>query len=112
MKMKKRGLYIFLSVLALLAAAALLFHPKPGPHSVTLTWRAAAVRSGASIAGYNVYRRTAETSSFVKIADKYPASPYEDRLVNSGRSYVYVVTSVLSTGQESRYSTEANAQVP
>ena len=63
------------------------------------------------VVGYNVYRR-ADDGRFVKIADKVPGSLYEDRMVSSGRTYTYVVTSVDQVGRESRFSAEAKAEVP
>ena len=82
------------------------------PHSVTLTWNPPPARAGVTIAGYNIYRRTAESKSFVKIAEKVAGPPYEDRLVGSGQKYVYIVTSVDTAGRESRFSAPATAEIP
>jgi hypothetical protein len=61
--------------------------------------------------GYNVYRRTAE-GVFVRIAEEVSGPPYEDRLVSSGRWYVYVMTSVDKVGRESRFLAEVKAEIP
>ena len=45
-------------------------------------------------------------------AEREFGPPYEDRLVNSGRTYVYVVTAVDHTGRESRFSKEVSAEIP
>ena len=112
--MRKNGPYVLLAVFALLVivAAVWLRTPKTAPHSVTLTWQAPAPRSGVRLVGYNVYRRTAEGGSFIKIADKVSGAPYEDRMISSGRTYFYIVTSVDSLGRESRFSTSATAEIP
>lgn len=81
-------------------------------HSVTLNWRAPEPRAGVTIVGYNVYRRTSDGGGFVRIADRVSGPPYEDRLVNSGTKYIYVVTAVDQAGRESRYSAETEAEVP
>jgi fibronectin type 3 domain-containing protein len=111
--MKKVWWYALLGIFALLfTVSVLLRHHRVEPHSVTLTWHAPAPRSGVTLVGYNVYRRTAESELFIKIAEKIQGPPYEDRLVSSGRKYVYVVTSVDKLGRESRFSAEAAAEIP
>jgi fibronectin type 3 domain-containing protein len=111
--MRKTVWYVLLSVFALvLTGIAFLRYSEPLPPRVTLTWNAPALRNGVTLVGYNVYRRTVDGDTFVKIADKVPASPYEDHLVTSGRKYVYVVTSVDSTGRESRFSADATVEIP
>jgi fibronectin type 3 domain-containing protein len=111
--MRRAWWYVLLSVAALLLILAMVWrgHSQATPHSVTLTWNPPAARTGVTLAGYNVYRRTDE-SPFVKIAEKVPGPSYEDQLVGSGRKYVYVVTSVDTTGRESRYSAPASAEIP
>jgi fibronectin type 3 domain-containing protein len=85
---------------------------KSQPHSVTLTWKAPSAASGLTIAGYNIYRSTVSGTQFVLLAKKVPGPPYEDHLVQSGRTYFYVVTTVDQTGRESRYSAETHASIP
>jgi hypothetical protein len=104
---------LLLGLLALLIIGPVLwFHRKAEPHSVTLTWRAPPPKKGVTVVGYNVYRRAVEGGSFVKIADKVSGPPYEDRMVNSGRMYFYVVTAVDQVGRESRFSAETRAEIP
>ncbi|HWZ81692.1 MAG TPA: fibronectin type III domain-containing protein [Terriglobales bacterium] len=82
------------------------------PHSVTLTWQAARPVRGIPVVGYNVYRRASEATSFVRIATRVAGPPYEDRLVTSGRTYFYAVTSVDGNGRESRFSTAVTVEIP
>ena len=114
--MKKASLYVSLAVIALLAAVVILWLvSKPhgdAAHSVTLTWNGPRLRPGVVLAGYNVYRRTAEGSHLVKIAERVAGPPYEDRLVNGGRKYIYAVTALDQTGRESRFSSEVSAEIP
>jgi fibronectin type 3 domain-containing protein len=111
--MKARPWHVLLGIPTLVLSIQLLgcFKPEP-PHIVTLTWQAPAPQSGITVVGYNVYRRVLETTAFVKIADRVTSSPYDDRFVTTGTTYIYVVTSVDATGRESRYSLETKAQVP
>jgi fibronectin type 3 domain-containing protein len=85
---------------------------KARPHSVTLTWQAPRVDAGSAIVGYNVYRSTTSGGPFVKLPSGVPEPRYEDRLINNGRTYYYVVTAVDQAGRESRFSGEARAVVP
>jgi fibronectin type 3 domain-containing protein len=84
---------------------------KAAPHSVTLTWNVS-TDPKASIVGYNVYRRTLPDGQFVKLADRVAKPPYEDRLVLTGREYVYAVTALDQSGHESHFSIEARAKIP
>jgi hypothetical protein len=81
-------------------------------HSVTLNWKAPPAEAGVQVRGYNIYRSTTPGGPFVKLAGGVFAPHYEDRLVNSGRTYFYVVTAVDPTGRESRFSTEVRAEIP
>lgn len=96
----------------LIIGAALWFHRKAEPHTVTLTWQASSPKKGVTVVGYNVYRRASEEASLVKIATQVPGPPFEDRWVNSGRTYFYVVTSVDQSGRESRFSAVVKAEIP
>jgi hypothetical protein len=80
-----------------LVAAAYRYHVHRGAelHGVTLTWQAPPPGKGVTVVWYNVYRRTGEGGSFVKIADREPGPSYEDLLANSGKTQIYVVTSGL-----------------
>jgi fibronectin type 3 domain-containing protein len=101
-------------VLALIALLCLGFAccHKAQPHWVTLTWEAPRATAGVSVVGYNVYRSTTSGGPFVKLASRVPGPPYEDRVVNSDRTYFYVVTAVDQAGRESRFSSEARATIP
>jgi fibronectin type 3 domain-containing protein len=109
--MKKIGL-VLLGFGMMLAIAGLLRHHPEEPHSVTLTWKAPATREKVTIVGYNVYRKPEDSTSFSRIAERVAGPPYEDRLVTSGRRYLYVVTSVDQNGRESRYSAAVTVEVP
>lgn len=77
---------------------------------VRLVWKAAET---ADLAGYNVYRRAADATSFEKItAQPLPNPEFADGSVASGRVYIYRVTAVDTTGNESAPSGPAQASVP
>ena len=79
-------------------------------HAVTLNWKAS---TSAEVSGYRVYRGTASGGPYSRITSStLPALNYEDANVVSGRNYYYVVTAVTTNGVESRFSTEASANVP
>src|SRR4051794_12188944 len=98
-------------VVALPALAILIFAlaDRPASHSVTLSWNAPAPIEGVAIVGYNVYRSTNSRGPYVPIAVHVNGTGYKDTLVSSARIYYYVVTSVDSAGQKSRYSDEIKA---
>ena len=114
MPLKQRHLLVGLvASLALLGALGVARRWRSDqPHSVTLRWNAPAPKAGVVVVGYNVYRRTEESSSPVKIAERVPEPPYEDRLVTSGETYVYTVTSVDGSGRESRFSESITVTIP
>ena len=82
---------------------------QPCPHSVTLTWAAAATPNVT----YNVYRSTTTGTGYVKL-NTSPISglSYTDTTVANGTTYYYVVRSVSSTGIESVNSNEVSAVIP
>jgi fibronectin type 3 domain-containing protein len=78
-----------------------------------LTWEAPSSVPAGAVVSYNIYRSTTPGGRYAKIASGFPSHPpYEDRIVTSGRTYFYVVTTVDQAGQESRYSGEVKAEVP
>ena len=78
--------------------------------AVTLNWKPSA---SAGVSGYRVYRGTAAGGPYSRITSStLPALTYEDTNVVSGRSYYYVVTAVTTIGAESKFSTEARANIP
>lgn len=77
-------------------------------YSVSLTWNAS-----NSVVGYNVYRGATSSGPFTKMNSTLdPLTSYTDSTVASGATYYYVATSVNSSGQESGYSTPAEAVIP
>jgi len=48
----------------------------------------------------------------VKLASGIREPKYEDRMVNRGRTYFYVVTGVDQAGHESKFSDETRAVIP
>ena len=103
---------LLLGLVALVVIGLMRTHRSAEPHSVTLTWQAPQAVSGVVVVSYNVYRHTSEGESFVRIATHVLHSPYEDRLVSSGRTYFYAVTSVDQASRESRFSTGVRAEIP
>ncbi len=70
-------------------------------YSVNLWWNAS-----SDVVGYNVYRSTSATGTYVKVNSALDANTaYTDSTVTSGNTYYYEATSVNSTGQESSRST-------
>ncbi len=105
---------LLLVLLALIALGwlAVVEHPKPKIHSVTLSWHAPSGGAEVSQMRYNIYRGTSTGGPYAQLATHVSGLSYTDTLVNSGRAYFYVVTAVDSAGRESRYSTEIMAEVP
>jgi len=62
-------------------------------HSVTLNWSA----SPTTGVKYNVYRNTAATGTYAKIASDVGALTYTDSSGTGGTSYYYQVTAVCDT---------------
>jgi hypothetical protein len=81
-------------------------------YSVSLTW---AAPSGASdqVVGYNIYRATGSSSTYVKLNSSVNAPVvFSDATVATGASYDYYVTSVDSSGNESVPSNTATLNIP
>ncbi len=77
-------------------------------HTVDLSWD-----PSSSSVGYNVYRGPSASGTYSKINSALdPTTTYIDGTVVSGNTYYYVATAVDSAGQESGYSTPAEAVVP
>jgi Domain of unknown function (DUF4082) len=81
--------------------------PVPAPHSVTLDWAAS---TSSNIVGYNVYRGRTPGGPYAQIAFVGGTS-YVDTSVSPGQTYVYVVTAVDASNNESVYSAEAIATI-
>jgi len=101
----------WLALCAVLCASLGACHKGP-PHGVTLTWKAPPATTGVVVSGYNVYRSTSAAGPFEKVASRVAGPPYEDRMVERGRTYFYVVTAVNEVGRESEYTARAQARVP
>jgi len=77
-----------------------------------LSWRSPVTVPGAAVASYNVYRSVSPGGPYVQIASGVNRLTYADYIVNNGKTYYYVVTSVGVNGRESTYSAEAHAKIP
>jgi len=80
-------------------------------HVVALSWLPPA---SANITGYNVYRGTVSGGPYSRInsGGLVAASLYDDTTIKSGTDYFYVVTTVDSSGQESRFCNQVKVAVP
>jgi fibronectin type 3 domain-containing protein len=78
-------------------------------HRVTLTWKA----SGSLVVGYNIYRSGTSGGPYGRINSVLqPSTSYVDASVQSGRTYYYVTTAVISGGKESGFSNQVRAVIP
>ena len=100
------------TLLALLIAGLLWFRVGTKLHSVTLNWQESPSAPTAKVVGYNVYRSRTSGGQYARLATRIPKPAYEDRLVNSGETYFYVLTAVDETGRESRLSAEIKLNIP
>jgi hypothetical protein len=81
-------------------------------HQVDLSW-AAPAQSAVPVTGYNIYRQSGSNSSFQLLQTSQIAqTTYTDPTVISGASYIYYVTSVDSSGDESAPSNQASVTIP
>jgi hypothetical protein len=82
----------------------------PGQQAfIDLIW---APDTDADLAGYNVYRREAETAPVKLNAQPVTTPTYRDADVTSGKNYFYSVSAVDLRGNESARSAEASERVP
>ncbi len=81
-------------------------------YTVQLTW-AAPTSSTDPIAGYDVYRATGTSTSY-QLMNSTPdtSTTYKDSSVADGKTYVYYVVSVDSSGKESSPSNTFSAAIP
>jgi len=77
------------------------------PHRVTLNWNS----PSATVSNYKVYRASGGSGVFAKLAT-VSQTTYTDATVLSGKSYEYYVTSVGSTGVESKPSNITSVTIP
>ncbi|HET9213088.1 MAG TPA: hypothetical protein VFR03_21955, partial [Thermoanaerobaculia bacterium] len=77
---------------------------------VRLVWRPS---EAEDVAGYIVYRRSGEGGNFERVTPQpVVAAEYVDTAVAAGKTYVYRVTAVDQTGNESGPGNEVRAEVP
>jgi hypothetical protein len=83
-----------------------------GHHFIHLTWQPGL--GGSAVRGYNVYRAVAgQAGHFNKVNPApVPKAEYDDRTVQSGMTYLYVVRMVDTKGKESGPSNQIKLAVP
>lgn len=79
-------------------------------HNVVLNWKAS-VTTGVS---YNIYRASTLGGGTYVLLNTQPLSTlsYTDSTVRSGNSYVYAVTAMDASGNQSSFSNSVNAAIP
>jgi len=77
-------------------------------YSVVLNW----AESSATVVGYRVYRATTSGGPYGQMEPSNPTTSFTDTNVRAGGRYYYVLTSVNSSGVESKYSNEVSAAIP
>ena len=82
------------------------------PHRVILTWHPPVPVPGVKIIGYNIYRSTVPSGSYVRLASEVREATYTDEHVDGGATYSYVVTAVDGSHRESKYSQEVTVHIP
>jgi fibronectin type 3 domain-containing protein len=107
--MKSRWLVLLIALVLGLNAGC---SRKAPAHRVTLTWEPPTATRGTSILGYNVYRSATSGKEYARIASRVPFPWYDDTTVSAGRTYFYVVTTLDPAGNESKFSSEAQATIP
>lgn len=76
---------------------------------VSLSW----IASTSEVAGYNVYRRASNGSSYTKINSSLDRdTSYTDASVIPGTAYYYATTAVNPLGKESEYSNAVEVKLP
>ena len=84
----------------------------PKPHSIDLTWAAPAT-SPVPVVGYNIYRAPDEGFSYHLLnTSPIKETKYTDWMVQSGRTYHYMIKSVDANGVESDPSNVITMKVP
>ena len=79
------------------------------PVSVQLQWKA----SPSTVIGYRVYKSAVTGGPYAdQVSSPVSGLSYVDTNVTAGATYYYVVTSLDSTGVESKFSNEASAITP
>ncbi|MBI5191340.1 MAG: hypothetical protein HZA22_11810 [Nitrospirae bacterium] len=78
-----------------------------GKAEVGIRWE---VERATSLAGYNVYRSVTKGKGYAMIGSA-PGASFEDRDVERGKTYYYVVTAVDDKFNETKYSNEVSIEV-
>jgi Abnormal spindle-like microcephaly-assoc'd, ASPM-SPD-2-Hydin len=82
---------------------------EPVSYSAVLKW----TESSSSVVGYCVYRGTTSGGPYVQIDPSMDlTTSFTDTNVEAGKKYYYVLTSINSSGVESKYSSEVSAAIP
>ena len=77
---------------------------------VELTWDASPT---PTVVGYNAYRSEQDGGPYVRLnAAVIPGLTYDDKTVEKGLTYYYVVRAIDAKGQESVNSNQARAVIP
>ena len=80
-------------------------------HWIHLTWQPG--MGGTAVVGYYVYRSNPGNKHFQKLnAAPVHKAEYDDRKVQSGRTYLYLVKAVDAKGKQSGPSNEITLKVP
>jgi len=80
-----------------------------GGHSAVLTWKA----STSAVIGYYVYRSENPGGPYKKLnSSPIRETTYKDSSVQSGHTYLYMVTSADAKSHESAFSNQVRATVP
>jgi hypothetical protein len=77
--------------------------------SVVLNWNA----SSSKVVGYNVYRGSRSGGPYAKINRSVDSGTrFTDTSVAPGQTYYYVVAAVNTSGKQSKYSNQAQVEIP
>ena len=102
----------FIGIVTVTIFIVFFVNGRPINHRVMLSWQSPVTVPGVVIASYNLYRSVSPGGPYVEIASRVNRLTYTDYIVNNGKTYYYVVTSVGVNGRESTYSNEARAKIP
>jgi Abnormal spindle-like microcephaly-assoc'd, ASPM-SPD-2-Hydin len=81
-----------------------------GAHCVDLSWTGS---TSSGVTGYNIYRGATSSGPYTQLnSSLITGTSYTDSSVVAGQTYYYVTTAVNSSGVQSGYSNQAQAQVP
>lgn len=76
---------------------------------IHLTWSA---NTEADLYGYNIYRKEKGAASFTKLnTGRITNANYQDSTVEAGKAYIYYITAIDRTGNESAKSSELEASI-